>query len=140
VPVRSWSSNVDVHQGVGPRSQDQAEHGKAIVEHESFQKRPLDVLLTIVSLRNRLEAIRTQELQKAMRHLDDLTPAQREAIAWMTAGMLSNILQKPARELMRLAIDGDGHLYCSILRRLFGLDEHLGTDPSAVLSSRATCT
>jgi len=82
-------------------------------------------VLTITSLRNRLEAIRAQELQKAMSRLRDLTLAQREAITSMTTAIINEILQQTTSELMHHTIDLDSHVYCCILRRLFGLDDIL---------------
>ncbi len=107
--------------------QREAERAVPIVEREveTFLNwlRGLDVVPTIVSLRNRMEAIRAQELQKTISRLGDLTPAQQEAIASMTTAMLNKILHQPMSELKRRAVDRDGHLYSAVLRRLFGLED-----------------
>jgi glutamyl-tRNA reductase len=83
----------------------------------------LDVVPTIVSLRRRLEDIRAQELGKVLARLGDLTPSQREAIASMTTAMMNKVLHQPMTELRRRAIHQDSHLYSTVLRRLFGLEE-----------------
>ncbi len=83
----------------------------------------LDVVPTIVSLRKRVEEIRQTELAKAMARMGDLTPAQRETVIAMTLAMVNKILHQPMTELRRRAVLQDGHLYSTVLRRLFGLEE-----------------
>ncbi len=83
----------------------------------------LDVVPTIVSLRQRVEQIRGAELQKALGRMGDLTPEQREAITAMSHAMVNKLLHQPMTELKRRAALQDGHLYTSVLRRLFGLEE-----------------
>jgi glutamyl-tRNA reductase len=85
--------------------------------------RSLDVVPTIVSLRQRVEEIRGTELQKALGRMGDLTPEQREVITAMSHTMVNKILHQPMTELKRRAALQDGHLYTSVLRRLFGLEE-----------------
>jgi glutamyl-tRNA reductase len=105
----------------------EAERAEVIVEREVglFQGwlRGLDVVPTIVSLRNRVEEIRTAELHKAMSRMGDLTPEQREAITALTTSMINKILHQPMSELKRRAVHQDGHVYSAVLRRLFGLEE-----------------
>ncbi len=123
--------NIDDLQNVATANKEErqreAERAGPIVEREveTFLAwfRGLDVVPTIVSLRNRMEAIRAQELQKTLTRLGDLTPAQRDAIASMTTAMLNKILHQPMSELKRRAVDKDGHVYSAVLRRLFGLEE-----------------
>jgi glutamyl-tRNA reductase len=107
--------------------QREAERAETIVEREVglFQAwmRGLDVVPTIVSLRNRVEEIRRAELQKALSHIGDLTPEQRETITSMTTAMVNKILHQPMSELKRRAVSQDGHVYSAVLRRLFGLEE-----------------
>jgi glutamyl-tRNA reductase len=107
--------------------QREAERAEAIIEREVgvFQAwlRGLDVVPTIVSLRDRVEEIRAAELQKAMSRMADLTPEQRETIASMTTAMINKILHQPMSELRRRAVHQDGHVYSAVLRRLFGLEE-----------------
>jgi glutamyl-tRNA reductase len=85
--------------------------------------RSLDVVPTIVSLRQRVEEIRGAELQKALVRMADLTPEQREAMTAMSHAMVNKILHRPMTELKRRAALRDGHLYTTALRRLFGLEE-----------------
>jgi glutamyl-tRNA reductase len=40
--------------------------------------------------------------------------------------MVNKILHQPMSELRRRAVNQDGHLYSTVLRRLFGLEEKDG--------------
>lgn len=105
----------------------EAERAEVIIEREVGVYlnwlRSLDVVPTIVSLRQRVEEIRGAELQKALVRMGDVTPEQREAMTAMTHAMINKILHQPMTELKRRAAYRDGHLYTSVLRRLFGLEE-----------------
>lgn len=105
----------------------EAERAEAIIDREVGVYlnwlRSLDVVPTIVSLRQRVEEIRAAELTKALGRMGDLTPEQREAVTALTRAMVNKILHQPMTELKRRAALQDGHLYTSVLRRLFGLEE-----------------
>ena len=107
--------------------QREAERAETIIEREVgvFQSwlRGLDVVPTIVSLRTRVEEIRAAELDRTLARLPELSPEQREAITSMTAAMVNKMLHQPMTELRRRAVHQDGHLYSTVLRRLFGLEE-----------------
>jgi glutamyl-tRNA reductase len=107
--------------------QREAERAEVIIEREVGiylnWLRQQDVVPTIVSLRTRVEQIRTAELNKTLGRMGDLTPEQREAIAAMSAAMVNKILHQPMTELKRRAVHHDGHVYTTIFRRLFGLEE-----------------
>ncbi|HSB79272.1 MAG TPA: glutamyl-tRNA reductase [Candidatus Methylomirabilis sp.] len=106
--------------------QREAVRAEAIIEREVevylTWLRQQDVVPTIVSLRSRVEQIRTTELSKALGRMGDLTPEQREVIAAMSTAMVNKILHQPMTELRRRAVHQDGHLYTTVLRRLFGLE------------------
>ena len=105
----------------------EAERAEAIIDREVEVYlnwlRSLDVVPTIVSLRQRVEEIRGAELQKALLRMGDLTTEQREAMTAMSHAMVNKILHQPMTELKRRAALQDGHLYTGVLRRLFGLEE-----------------
>ncbi|MEI8191282.1 MAG: glutamyl-tRNA reductase, partial [candidate division NC10 bacterium] len=110
--------NIDDLQSVATANQKErqreAERAVPIVEREVelflAWLRGLDVVPTIVSLRNRMEEIREAELRKAMSRLGDLTPEQRETITSLTTAMVNKILHQPMSELRRRAVHQDGHL------------------------------
>jgi glutamyl-tRNA reductase len=105
----------------------EAERAEVIIDREVGVYlnwlRSLDVVPTIVSLRQRVEEIRGAELQKALVRIGDLTSEQREVMTAMSHAMVNKILHQPMTELKRRAALQDGHLYTSVLRRLFGLEE-----------------
>ena len=110
--------------------QREAERAEPIIDREVGVYldwlRQQDVVPTIVSLRSRVEQIRTAELAKALGRMGDLTPEQREAIAAMSNAMVNKILHQPMTELKRRAVHKDSHLYTTVLRRLFGLENSDG--------------
>jgi glutamyl-tRNA reductase len=100
---------------------------EAIVEREveAFTQwlRGLDVVPTIQTLREKVEAIRDQELGKALHRLADLTPEQQAVVRQLAQGIVNKILHHPMIELKRQSARRDGHVTISALRRLFGLEE-----------------
>lgn len=83
----------------------------------------LDMVPTIISLREKFESIRSAELEKAQGRLGDLTPEQREAVSALTTALINKLLHQPMTELKRKATSRDGHHYAAILRALFRLGE-----------------
>ncbi|MEK7366385.1 MAG: glutamyl-tRNA reductase [candidate division NC10 bacterium] len=100
---------------------------EAIVEREveAFTQwlRSLDVVPTIQTLREKVEAIRDQELGKALHRLADLKPEQQAVVRQLAQGIVNKILHHPMIELKRQSARRDGHVTISALRRLFGLEE-----------------
>lgn len=100
---------------------------EAIVEREveAFTQwlRSLDVVPTIQTLREKVEAIRDQELGKALQRLADLPPEQQAVVRQLAQGIVNKILHHPMIELRRQSARRDGHITISALRRLFGLEE-----------------
>jgi glutamyl-tRNA reductase len=83
----------------------------------------LHAVPTIVAMRQKVESIREEELQKIFAKLQDLTPEERHAISLMTSSIVNKILHDPTMELKRQSSMKEGHLYVSVLRRLFGIRE-----------------
>ncbi len=82
--------------------------------------RSLRAVPTIVSLCQRLEAIRQKEVARALRRLPHLTSREREGIEALTAALLKKVLHSP---LTRLKLhSGDQH-YLAMTRDLFELDD-----------------
>ncbi len=106
--------------------QQKAEQAEAIVAREvdSFRRRLLaqDAVPTIVELQQRLEEIRTSELEKCLRKLGPITAEQRQAIEMLTAQMVNKILHYPILRLRDSA--GEPHERESLrrtIRKIFGL-------------------
>jgi glutamyl-tRNA reductase len=110
-------------------SQRQAEAVKAqrIVEEEviQFQKwlKTLQVVPTIISLKDKAECIRQAELKKSLSGLSALTTSQIEMIDRLTLSITEKIMNDPILVLKGKADRSTRDLYLDVARRLFKLDE-----------------
>jgi glutamyl-tRNA reductase len=68
-----------------------------------------------------VESIREEELERVLAKLHDLSPEERQAISLLTSSIVNKILHDPMTELKRQSALRDGHLYVSVLRRLFAI-------------------
>jgi glutamyl-tRNA reductase len=103
----------------------EAVRAEAIVDREvgHFMEwlQTLEVVPTIVSLRDRFETIRRAELEKALRTMGDLTAEQRDAVSALTTALTNKLLHPPLAELKRQAAARNGHEYAAAIRALFQL-------------------
>jgi len=83
---------------------------------DSLAMRPL-----IASIRQQAEALRQSELQKALRHMPDLTEAERERIELMTKALMKKLLETPTHRLHAEATCPHAPAYATVARTLFGL-------------------
>lgn len=83
----------------------------------------LEVVPTIVTLRERLETIREAELTRALARLPQLSHEEQEVIRAMSRAIINKVLHQPTTELKRQWAHRDGRLYVNVLRRLFGLQD-----------------
>ncbi len=83
----------------------------------------LQVVPTIKALRDRAEAIRQIELQKALPRLGELTDRQRSVVEALTVGIVNKMLHQPTVRLKAQGGNGAGTNYVQILRELFALEE-----------------
>jgi glutamyl-tRNA reductase len=82
----------------------------------------LEVVPTIVALRDKVEAIRAAELEKALASLQDQAPRHRALLDALTSSIVNKILHAPLASLKRTAeADGPVDLVASA-RRLFDLE------------------
>lgn len=103
----------------------EAGRGEDIVEEEveAFWRwfQALDVVPTIVKLREKVDEIRRRELERTLATLPDLGPDERRAIEAMAAAIVNKILHPPlARLKQQGAAESDDVIAA---RRLFGLDD-----------------
>jgi glutamyl-tRNA reductase len=118
------------------RSRDVA-NAEAIVEEQ--QQRfdgwfaALRAVPTIRHLRERVEALRADELERALAKLS-LDDAQRAGVDALTRALVNKILHEPVSRLRREAEREEGIVYLETARVLFGLDDDAapgdGTDGS----------
>ncbi|OEU46525.1 MAG: glutamyl-tRNA reductase [Desulfobacterales bacterium C00003060] len=108
--------------------QKEALRGERIVDEAVVQFRrwfqSLDVVPTIVALREKTEEIRQAELKKTFASLTSASEQDRAAIERLTAALVKKILHDPTLFLKQIGGYKDKNsLYVDITRRLFNLDE-----------------
>ena len=103
----------------------EAQKAEALVEREvaKFIARDhdLEVVPTIVSLRERLEAIRRGEVEKAYAVLPNADAQTRRAIEAMSQAIVNKILHAPTVKLRELSRGDHGRTWTEMVHELFGL-------------------
>jgi glutamyl-tRNA reductase len=103
----------------------EAERAETLVEREvaRFVARThdLEVVPTIVSLRERLEEIRRGEVAKALVSLPSPDPEFRKAIEAMSQAIVNKILHTPIVKLKESSRTGHGRRWTEAVQELFGL-------------------
>src|SRR5881296_1511028 len=103
----------------------EAQRAEAIVEREvaKFRARQSDVEIipTIVSLRERLEEIRAAEVRKTLARLPDVSAETRAAIEALSAGIVNKILHAPITKLRESSRAGAHRSWLAVVNELFGL-------------------
>jgi glutamyl-tRNA reductase len=89
----------------------------------------LDVVPTIVALKEKCEKICQMELKKTLSSLEDLTPDQRKGVENLTTSIAKKILNDPIVFLKRKEARASRNLYLDAARRLFHLDPDDDTKP-----------
>ncbi|HEX9163380.1 MAG TPA: glutamyl-tRNA reductase [Thermoanaerobaculia bacterium] len=122
--------NVDDLQNVADANlelrQQKAQEAEQIVSREvdAFRKRLVaqDAVPTIVELQQRLEAIRTAEVEKCLRKLGPVGAEQREAIEMLTTQMVNKILHYPILQLKEASDEPqERESLRRTIRKIFGL-------------------
>jgi len=93
-------------------------------EVESFRKRLLaqDAVPTILELHERLETIRSAELEKCLRRMGPMTPEQRSAIEQFSTQMVNKILHYPILQLKETEQEPqERESLRRTIRKMFGL-------------------
>ncbi|MGD8370758.1 MAG: glutamyl-tRNA reductase [Syntrophobacterales bacterium] len=85
--------------------------------------RTLEVVPTIVSLREKAEEIREAEVHKTIGQLDSLSKEEIEAIEVLTQSVVKKLLHDPILFLKRTSKRTRKDLYLDVARKLFQLDE-----------------
>jgi glutamyl-tRNA reductase len=105
--------------------QREAQHAETLVEREvvKFLARlgEVEVVPTIVSLRERLESIRVGEVKKALARIPDATPETREAMDALSTAIINKILHAPITKLRESSRQGAGRSWTEMVHELFGL-------------------
>ncbi len=81
-----------------------------------------DAVPTIVALRQHAEAIRLQELNKALHKFGPLDEQQRRTLETLTSGIVNKLLHAPTVYLKRSSSEGQVRDVVHLVRHLFDLD------------------
>ena len=103
----------------------EAQRAEALVEREvakfSERLRDVEVIPTIVSLRERLESIRAAELRRALARVPDAPAEIREAMEALSSGIVNKIMHAPITKLRESGRAGMGRSWTTLVQELFGL-------------------
>lgn len=105
---------------------EEAEKGEQIVTEEvgKFTQwfKSLEVVPTIIALKDRMEEIRRKELERTMGRLRSLSPEEVQIIDGLTNTIINKILHNPLVALKLEAHSTNGLLYAEAVRKLFDLE------------------
>jgi len=77
----------------------------------------------IRQLRDHADGLRAVELERALRRLEHLDPADRERVEYLTRALMNKFLHGPTLALRAAAGNGNDRELADAVRRLFGLRE-----------------
>jgi glutamyl-tRNA reductase len=113
----------------------EAQRAESLVEREvakfSDRLRSLEVVPTIVSLREKLEEIRKAELARTLTRLPGADEATRQALEALSQGIVNKILHAPTVKLRDSSKAGHGLRWIEVISELFGLGGKNRSGPAA---------
>jgi glutamyl-tRNA reductase len=80
-----------------------------------------EVVPTIVLLKDALEKLRRDEIERNRRHLKDLSPEQQAAVDQITKAMINKIAHHPIEQLKQMAHDPQGPELADLIRKIFNI-------------------
>ncbi len=105
----------------------EADEAERIIDEEieKFYRwiKSLDVVPTIIALRNYCDGIRKAELERALKGLKGLSSKEQKILDSMTKSIVNKILHGPVSRLKKDADKIEGDTYIDTTRKLFDLDE-----------------
>jgi glutamyl-tRNA reductase len=84
----------------------------------------MEVVPTVAAIRAKAEAVRQQELEKAIKRLGGLSEKELKTIDALTCAIVNKMLHGPTSRLKSVAADKDGYEYVEAARMLYGLDSN----------------
>jgi glutamyl-tRNA reductase len=103
----------------------EAQRAEHLVEREVgrfvARLRDVEVIPTIVSLRERLEEIRIAEVRKTLARLPEATPETRAAVDALSAAIVNKILHAPITKLRESSRAGSPRSWLELVHELFAL-------------------
>jgi len=110
------------------KRKDEAVKAERMVDEEVIKfsewLKTLDVVPTIVALKEKLKTIRQIELKKTLSNLGDLTPEQKKNVEKLALSITKKVLNDPIIFLKSKENRSSRNLYLDIARRLFNLDSN----------------
>jgi glutamyl-tRNA reductase len=82
-----------------------------------------EIAPTIVAIKDSVEKLRREVIERNRKHLGPLTPDQQEAVDRITQSMANSLLHQPISELKEIARKPDGGKYAALIRRIFNVRE-----------------
>ena len=108
------------------KRKDEAVKAERMVDEEVIKfnewLKTLDVVPTIVALKEKCKEIRQIELKKTLSNLGNLTPEQRKSVEKLASSITKKIVNDPILFLKSKENRSSRNLYLDIARRLFNLD------------------
>jgi glutamyl-tRNA reductase len=91
------------------------------VERFAARRRDLEVVPTIVSLKDKLEMLRRGELEKALGRLPHADDETRRVMEALSQAIVNKVLHAPVVKLRDSSRAGHGHRWIELISELFGL-------------------
>ncbi|HEY5540704.1 MAG TPA: glutamyl-tRNA reductase, partial [Coriobacteriia bacterium] len=78
---------------------------------------------TVAAMRARAEAMRQEELARALKRLGSLSEKEIRTVEALSEAIVNKMLHGPTARLKVVAAEKDGYVYVEAARRLWGLDD-----------------
>jgi glutamyl-tRNA reductase len=112
--------------------QREAQRAEALVAREAAKfmarRADLEVVPTIVSLRDKLEAIRAAELERALARVPGASEQTRRAMEALSQAIVNKVLHAPVVKLKASSRAGHGRRWIALISELFGLGRDADRD------------
>jgi glutamyl-tRNA reductase len=103
----------------------EASRAEEIVDSEvqafCLKMKAREVVPTIVQLRETVEKIRRDEIERNRRYLKDLSPDHQLAVDHITKSIVNKILHTPTELLKEMAHNSDGTDFADVIRKIFNI-------------------
>ncbi len=104
----------------------EAERAEVIIAEEMREfevwLESMEVVPTVAAIRAKAEAIRAEELEKAVKRLSGLSEKELATVEALTSAIVGKMLHGPTARLKKIAGEKDGYEYVEAARFLYGLD------------------
>ncbi len=106
----------------------EAERAEVIVAEEMAEfehwLESMEVVPTVAAIRAKAEAVRAEELEKAIKRLGGLSEKELQTVDALTCAIVNKMLHGPTARLKKVAGEKDGYMYVESARFLYGLDSN----------------